>query len=174
MERCVFKTFTHRLRINCTWTRGMWLRLVSVFSSGELMWYVCACVCVHCGWLAKQKLRRWLWECAHSRRDGTSGCSEGKYLPGTSWADVEGDFGLWFRAVGAAPLAELTARRNQASDPLHPQVIQVLWRETQRCWVRQRHRQSESKSDSKENSRLSTGEKIPVMNAYTVKQVCKC
>lgn len=90
-----------------------------------------------------------MWECAHTGRDGTSGCSEGKYLPGTPWADVKGDFGLRFGAVGAAPLAELTARRNQANDPLHPQVIQVLWRETQRNRVRQRHRQSDGFSLAK-------------------------
>lgn len=117
----------------------MWLPLVSVFSSGELF---CVCVCVHI--VADLLNRSWEGDCEsmHTRRDSTSGCSEGKYLPGTPWADVESDFGLRFGAVGAAPLAELTARRNQASDPLHPQVIQVLWRETQRNGGRQRHRQS--------------------------------
>lgn len=49
-----------------------------------------------------------------------------KYLPGTPRADVKCNFGLWFRLIRAAPLAELTAGWSQACDTLHPQVIQVL------------------------------------------------
>lgn len=48
-------------------------------------------------------------------------------LPGTPRADVECNFGLWLRLIGAAPLAELAAGRSQARHSLHPQVIQVLW-----------------------------------------------
>ena len=55
-----------------------------------------------------------------------------KHLPGTPRADVECNFGLWFRLIGAASLAELTAGWSQPRHTLHPQVIQVLW--GQREW----------------------------------------
>lgn len=65
-------------------------------------------------------------------------------LPGTPGADVECHFGLRFRLIGAAPLAELTAGRSQARHALHPQVIQVLWegskqRDTRRDRERRRN-----------------------------------
>lgn len=49
-----------------------------------------------------------------------------EHLPGTPRADVECNFGLRFRLIGAASLAELIAGLSQACHPLHPQVIQVL------------------------------------------------
>lgn len=64
-----------------------------------------------------------------SNRLALKSCAVGrkwKDLPGTPRADVKCNFGLWFRLIRAAPLAELTAGWSQACDALHPQVIQVL------------------------------------------------
>lgn len=66
-------------------------------------------------------------------------------LPGTPRADVECNFGLWLRLIGAAPLAELAAGWSQARHALHAQVIQVLWQwRARRRGKRRKGRKKES------------------------------